>query len=165
MALFTIGTGWHYITMLPVDWSISTSHDPLPSSERMLWNPIYMGSQSQIAALIIPSVVTIHVGVPIPRWGPQVIIHSFIHLRKGVPLASRSVLGIILYATVLLDVGKPFPYSGPCHWEVTWRGRGWIRKVMCGILPGLPPQGNLFAHCWFVWISESVEGTRMEPQR
>ena len=124
-----------------------------------------MGSQSQIAALIIPSVVTIHVGVPIPRWGPQVIIHSYIHLRKCVPLASRSVLGIILYATVLLDVGKPFPYSGPCHWEVTWRGRGWIRKVMCGILPGLPPQGNLFAHCWFVWISESVEGTRMEPQR
>ena len=33
---------WHYITMLPADWSISTSHDPLPSSchsENMLWNP------------------------------------------------------------------------------------------------------------------------------
>jgi len=37
-----MGTGRHYITMLPVDWSISTSHDPLPSSchsEKMLWNP------------------------------------------------------------------------------------------------------------------------------
>jgi len=100
-----------------------------------------MGSQSQIAALTIPIVVTI--SVSILRWGPQVIIHSFVHLHKGVLLASKSVLGMILYATVLLDVGKPCPYSGPCHWEVTWRGRGWIRKVMCGILPGLPPQGNL----------------------
>jgi len=35
-------TGGHYIAMLPGDWSISTSHDPLPSSyhsENMLWNP------------------------------------------------------------------------------------------------------------------------------
>jgi len=32
MALFTMGTGGHYITMLYADWSISTSHDPLPSS-------------------------------------------------------------------------------------------------------------------------------------
>ena len=34
-----MGTGVHYITMLPADWS---SHDPLPSSchsEKMLWNP------------------------------------------------------------------------------------------------------------------------------
>lgn len=34
---------------------------------------------------------------------------------------------------------------------------------MCHLLPGLPPQGNLSAHCWFVWTSESMEGTRMEP--
>jgi len=27
MALFTMGTGGHYITMLPTDWSISLSHD------------------------------------------------------------------------------------------------------------------------------------------
>ena len=42
MAHFTMGTGGHYITMLPADWSISTSHDPLPSSchsKKMLWNP------------------------------------------------------------------------------------------------------------------------------
>ena len=42
MALFTMGTGGHYITMQPADWSIFTSHDPLPSSchsEKMLWNP------------------------------------------------------------------------------------------------------------------------------
>ena len=42
MAHFTMGTGWHYITMLPADRSISTSHDLLPSSchsEKMLWNP------------------------------------------------------------------------------------------------------------------------------
>jgi len=32
MAHFTMGTGGHYITMLAADWSISTSHDPLPSS-------------------------------------------------------------------------------------------------------------------------------------
>jgi len=32
MAHFTMGTGGHYITMLPADWSISTSHDTLPSS-------------------------------------------------------------------------------------------------------------------------------------
>jgi len=32
MAHFTMGTGWHYITMLPADWSIFTSHDPLPSN-------------------------------------------------------------------------------------------------------------------------------------
>jgi len=30
MAHFTMGTGGHYITILPADWSISTSHDPLP---------------------------------------------------------------------------------------------------------------------------------------
>jgi len=29
MALFTMATGGHYITMLPADWSIS----------KMLWNP------------------------------------------------------------------------------------------------------------------------------
>ena len=44
MALFTMGTGGHYITMLSAECSISTSHDPLPSSchmhsEKMLWNP------------------------------------------------------------------------------------------------------------------------------
>ena len=42
MAHFTMGTGGRYITMLTADWSISTSHDPLPSSchsEKMLWNP------------------------------------------------------------------------------------------------------------------------------
>ena len=42
MAHFTMGTRGHYITMLPADWSISTSHDPLSSSchsEKMLWNP------------------------------------------------------------------------------------------------------------------------------
>ena len=42
MEHFTMGTGGHYITMLPADWPISTSHDPLPSSchsEKMLWNP------------------------------------------------------------------------------------------------------------------------------
>jgi len=42
MAHFTMGTGGHYITMLPADCSISPSHDPLPSSchsEKMLWNP------------------------------------------------------------------------------------------------------------------------------
>ena len=32
MVLFTMGTGGHYITMLPADWSISTSYDPLPFS-------------------------------------------------------------------------------------------------------------------------------------
>ena len=39
MALFTMGAEGHYITMLPADWSIPTSHDPLPSSchsEKML---------------------------------------------------------------------------------------------------------------------------------
>jgi len=42
MVHFTMGTGGHYIAMLPADWSIFTSHDPLPSSchsEKMLWNP------------------------------------------------------------------------------------------------------------------------------
>ena len=42
MATFTMGTGGHYIIMLPADWSISTSHVPLPSSchsEKKLWNP------------------------------------------------------------------------------------------------------------------------------
>jgi len=42
MAHFTMGTGGHCITMLPADWSIFTSHDPLPSSfhsKKMLWNP------------------------------------------------------------------------------------------------------------------------------
>ena len=41
MAHFTMGTGGHYITMLPADWSIFASHDPLPSSchsKKMLWN-------------------------------------------------------------------------------------------------------------------------------
>jgi len=41
MVHFTMETGGHYITILPADWSISTSHDPLPSSchsEKMLWN-------------------------------------------------------------------------------------------------------------------------------
>ena len=39
MEHFTMGTGGHYITILPADWSISKSHDPLPSSshsEKML---------------------------------------------------------------------------------------------------------------------------------
>ena len=43
MAPFTIGTGGHYITMLPADCSISTSPDHLPSSchsEKRLWNPV-----------------------------------------------------------------------------------------------------------------------------
>jgi len=30
MALFTMGTGGNYITMLPADWSISRWHDPWP---------------------------------------------------------------------------------------------------------------------------------------
>jgi len=42
MAFLTMGNGGHYITMLSADSSISTQHDPLPSSchsEKMLWNP------------------------------------------------------------------------------------------------------------------------------
>ena len=43
MVHFTVGSiGGHYITMLPADWSISTSHDPMPSnchSEKILCNP------------------------------------------------------------------------------------------------------------------------------
>ena len=42
LGLFTMGTGGNYITMLPTDWSISTSHDPMPSnchSEKILCNP------------------------------------------------------------------------------------------------------------------------------
>ena len=35
MALFTVGTGGHYIAMLPADWSISTSHDPF--ALQFLW--------------------------------------------------------------------------------------------------------------------------------
>jgi len=35
MALFTMGTGGHYITMLPGDWSIHTSHDL--SALHFLW--------------------------------------------------------------------------------------------------------------------------------
>jgi len=32
IALFTLGTEGHYITMLPADWWLSMSHDLLPSS-------------------------------------------------------------------------------------------------------------------------------------
>jgi len=42
MVHLTMGTGGHYITMLPADWSVFTSHDPLPSSchsKKMIWNP------------------------------------------------------------------------------------------------------------------------------
>lgn len=63
--------------------------------------------------------------------------------------------------------GKPCSHSGSCLGEVLWRGRsrpkGGDAKTMCRILPGLPPQRDLSAHCWFIWTSESVEGTRMEP--
>jgi len=36
MAPFTMGTGGHSFTMLPADRSISTAHDPLPSSFYMV---------------------------------------------------------------------------------------------------------------------------------
>jgi len=52
MAHFTMGTGGHYITMLPADWSISTSNDPLPSScysKKMLWNPSIVVSSVCVA--------------------------------------------------------------------------------------------------------------------
>ena len=42
MALFAMGTGGHYITMLPADWLISTSHDPFALQLlwwKILWNP------------------------------------------------------------------------------------------------------------------------------
>jgi len=42
MALFTMGTGGHYITMLPADWLISTLHDTFALQFlwwKMLWNP------------------------------------------------------------------------------------------------------------------------------
>jgi len=49
MALFTMGTGGHYITTLPADWPISMSQDPLPSSchsEKILWNP-FIGAHKE----------------------------------------------------------------------------------------------------------------------
>ena len=52
---FTMGTGGHYITMLPADWSISTSHGPLPSSchsEKMLRNPSILPSLSALVVFI-----------------------------------------------------------------------------------------------------------------
>ena len=77
--------------------------------------------------------------------------------------SSNLVLCILFFSIK----GKPCSYSGPCLWEVLWRGRseqkGRDKKAMCHLLPGLPPQGNLSAHCWFIWTSESMEGTRMEP--
>jgi len=51
MAHFTRGTEGHYITMLPADWSISASHDPLPfscQSEKMLWNLSILGIGSDL---------------------------------------------------------------------------------------------------------------------
>jgi len=53
-ALFTMGTGGHYITMLLADWSMSTSHDPLPSSchsEKMLWNPSMWVGEPEYCAM------------------------------------------------------------------------------------------------------------------
>ena len=58
MALFAMGTRGHYtyITMLTADWSISTSHDTLPSScysEKMLWNTsvvVAEGSKGTLSA-------------------------------------------------------------------------------------------------------------------
>ena len=57
MERFTMGTGGHYITMLSADWSMSTSHDPLPSSchsEKMLWNPsiVILGKPAIVALYI-----------------------------------------------------------------------------------------------------------------
>ena len=55
MALFTMETGGHYITMLPADWSASTSHDPLTSnchSEKMLRNPSDFIYRSRTSCLI-----------------------------------------------------------------------------------------------------------------
>ena len=60
MALLTMGAGGHYITMLPADCSISTSHDTLSSvchSEKMLWNPslVNVGSlYGRLLALSFP---------------------------------------------------------------------------------------------------------------
>jgi len=51
MAHFTMGTGGHYITMLPADWSTFTSHDPLPSSchsKKMLWSPSIVCGTSHV---------------------------------------------------------------------------------------------------------------------
>jgi len=55
MAHFTMGTGGHYITVLPADWSVSTLHDPLPSSccsEKMLWNAPIPQHQFHILSLL-----------------------------------------------------------------------------------------------------------------
>jgi len=48
MVHFTVGTGGHYISMLPADWSISTS--PY-YSEKMLWNLSVTGSPAVAKAI------------------------------------------------------------------------------------------------------------------
>ena len=45
MAHFTMGNEGHYITMLPADWSISASHDPLPSSWKDAMESVYTGDR------------------------------------------------------------------------------------------------------------------------
>jgi len=48
VALFTMGTVGHYITMLPADCSIPTSHDPFALQFlwwKVLWNPYSICTQ------------------------------------------------------------------------------------------------------------------------
>ena len=65
-----LGTGGHYIIMLPPDWSISTSHDPLPSSEKMLWNPSICAYQH------ISGVLHVHSTYHWWQVWPKIMIHD-----------------------------------------------------------------------------------------
>jgi len=50
-----MGTGGHYITMLPADWSIFTTHDPLTSSCHSKWCyriHLYWGSTVQPSGML-----------------------------------------------------------------------------------------------------------------
>ena len=87
MAYFTMGTGGHYITMLPADWSISTSHDPLPSSyhsKKMLWNPSIAMSH-HVLLLQLLSVI-----LPIKRYLTRVY-HWVISMSLGRAWASPTL--------------------------------------------------------------------------
>ena len=93
MAHFTIGTGGHYIIILPADWSISTSHDPLHSgchSEKKLWNPsIFMERLVIVDSLHLSRVLNL---LLILIW--LCLFDQYIILIPILPMCDRHMLNI-----------------------------------------------------------------------
>ena len=115
-----MGTGGHYITMLPADWSISKLHDPLPSGAivKDAMESIY--TKEGVESLHILPCTSINVHVVNGQWLECSVVNGQ-STENQCGMGGRT--GLADPATARPSLARQ-PHSGPQHRSLSVSARG-----------------------------------------